>query len=502
LITAPIDREYGEVSVSGTSKWLEMGTWLENEKGVILFDRYDMWLVDPDGIKSPINLTNGYGQKNKIAFRLPELYWNKFISANARIIVKAFNRKNKEEGFYYIDMNRLKGNPQILSMGPYNYEIPDNSFNSARLNSSDLQRLLVRRESATQSPNYFLTSDFKTFTPVTDVYPERSYNWLTSELHTWKSLNGETLQGILYKPQNFDPKKKYPVIFHYYESKSDLLNKYLEPAAITDHLNIPWFVSNGYLVFTPDIHYRIGKTGESALNAVVSAAHYLAKFPWVDSKKMGLQGQSFGGYETNYIVTHSNLFAAAMSSAGVSDFVSDYDGISHGGRSRQSTYESGQNRIGATLWERPDLYIQNSPIFNAPKVTTPILMMNNKIDGAVPFSQGVEFFTALRRLGKRAWMLQYDCGDHVLFKKEDALQHTIRITQFFDHYLKDSAPPKWMLYGIPAKDKGIDDGLQLVYEKDKNGKWLTPKEGGLLTDGEKKKVEALKHRKPVTLSIQ
>lgn len=494
-ILAAFDKELDDKALSSKSKWLTMGSWLENEKGFLVFDRYDIWLVDPDGIESPINLTNGFGTKNKIVFRLPQVYGNKFISANGPIIIKAFNRLNKEEGFYVIQMGKFKGNPQILTMGHYNYEIPNTQYNSAQLKSSNPKAFLLRRESAMQSPNYFITSNFKTFIPVTDVYPERSYNWVTSELHTWKGLNGEPLQGVLYKPQNFDHKKKYPVIFHYYERISDQLNKYLEPEAITDHLNIPWFVSNEYLVFTPDIHYEIGKTGESALNAVVSAAHYLSKFPWVDAKRMGLQGHSFGGYETNYIVTHSSLFAAAMSSAGFSDFISDYDGISHGGRSRQNLYESGQNRIGTSLWNRPDLYIKNSPIFLAHKVTTPILLMNNRGDGAVQFSQGVEFFTALRRLGKRAWMLQYDYGDHILLEPEDALQHTIRVTQFFDHYLKDAPAPIWMTTGIKASSKGVDNGLGL----DKEIK--TPGDG-LLTPEEKKKVEALRNRKPIIIKLE
>jgi dipeptidyl aminopeptidase/acylaminoacyl peptidase len=491
-ISASFDKLLDDKASSGKAKWLEVGPWLENEKSVILFDRYDMWLVDPDGIKSPVNLTNAYGQKNKIVFRLPEVYGNKFISADERIIIKGFNRINKQEGLYMIQPGK-QGGPQILTKGPYQYEIPANGFNSAQV-GSNTQRFLIRRESATQSPNYFLTSDFKGFTPVTDIYPERAYNWLISELHTWKSLNGETLQGILYKPENFDPKKKYPVIFHYYQTVSDKLNKYLEPDAITDHLNIPWFVSNGYLVFTPDIHYQMGKTGESAFNAVVSAAHYLSKIPFVHSKRMGLQGQSFGGYETNYIVTHSNLFAAAMSSSGFSDFISDYNSLSHGGMVNQSNYEDGQNRIGIMLWERPDLYIQNSPIFNAYKVSTPILLMSNNGDRAVPFSQGLEFFLALRRLGKIAWMLQYDYGDHVLFKKEDALQHTIRITQFFDHYLKHAPAPVWMTKGIPASRKGIDDGLEL----DKEIK--TPGDG-LLKPEEKKKIEELRERKPTMITL-
>jgi hypothetical protein len=164
-------------------------------------------------------------------------------------------------------------------------------------------------------------------------------------------------------------------------------------------------------------------------------------------------------------------------------------------------YERGQGKIGASLWENPKAYIEGSPVLFTHIVTTPLLMMANKKDDW-NYSQQLEFFLGLRRLGKKAWLLQYDNGGHGV-DGEDAKDFTVRIFQFFDHYLKDSACPRWMLYGIRASQKGIDDGLELVREKDpKTGKWLTPKEGGLLTDEEKKKVEALKHRKPITVTIE
>ncbi len=250
------------------------------------------------------------------------------------------------------------------------------------------------------------------------------------------------------------------------KKKTEHLNEYHIPGAITDEINIPWFVSHGYLVFTPDVLCEPGKTGESIINTIEGAGKYLATFPWVDAKHMGIQGQSFGGFETNYIVTHTNIFAAAMSSSGFCNLVAGAGEIMYSTGSPFFRYwaEAGQGRLGASLWERPDLYIKSSPIFNADKVTTPLLMMNNKKDGIVNFSQGVEFFTALRRLGKKAWMLQYDDGVHSLIDEKDGLDYTIRMTQFFDHYLKDAPAPKWMTRGISAKMKGIDLGLELDNE--------------------------------------
>ncbi len=152
------------------------------------------------------------------------------------------------------------------------------------------------------------------------------------------------------------------------------------------NINIPWFVSRGYIVFVPDIHYIVGHPGKSVYNSVVSAAQYFSQFPWVDASRMGIGGQSFGGYETNFLVTHCDIFAAAVSSAGISDCVSQSGqllGQWYGDAGHQA-FESGQFRIGATLWERPDLYIENSPIFNCRKVVTPLLIRHNAADDNVP----------------------------------------------------------------------------------------------------------------------
>lgn len=252
---------------------------------------------------------------------------------------------------------------------------------------------------------------------------------------------------------------------------------------------------------TPDIQYKVGHPGPSAYNCVVSAVQYLNRMPWVDSKRVGVQGHSFGGYEVNYLITHCHLFAAACAASGVSDLISSYANNLRGGYPIYHT-EYGQGRIGATLWQRPDLYILNSPIFKADQVTTPLLMMQNKEDGAVPYAQGVELFTSLRRLGKRAWLLQYDGNGHSLNGGAASEDYTIRMTQFFDHYLKGAPAPKWMLEGIPVKRKGKENGFDLVKEKDSNGHWITPPQGGLLTEEEQKKVEALGKRKPVRVTIE
>lgn len=434
--------------------------WLKDDAAVLLQNESDLWLVDLAGKAAPVNVTNGYGRRHQIVFRLALDRQGAPIGATDTLLLSAFDRRTKETGFYRIVLGK-GGDPERLTMGPYLYHIPDNGSildisPFPPLKARNAEMYLVRRMSATESPNYFSTTDFKTFTPLSDLHPEREYNWLTAELVSWRALDGRTLQGVLYKPENFDPGRKYPLIFNYYERKSDGLNAYLKPEALHAgcEINVPSYVSRGYLVFSPDIHFTMGETGESARNAVVSAAKHLAKMPWVDGRKMGINGCSFGGFITNYLVTRTDLFAAAASASGSADLISHYGGL-RGGVSMHGIFERGQNRIGTSLWERPDLYVENSPVFRADEVTTPLLLMHTTQDGVVPFAQAVEFFTALRRLGKKAWLLQYDDGDHGVWGKSGS-DFGIRLAQFFDHYLRGAPPPEWMTQGIPAKPKGAE----------------------------------------------
>jgi dipeptidyl aminopeptidase/acylaminoacyl peptidase len=317
---------------------------------------------------------------------------------------------------------------------------------------------LIKRESVRDAPNYFLTTDFKVYHRLTNIQPQNDYNWITSELHSWKQIDRSYTQGILYKPEDFNPKKKYPVIIFYYEQFSHRLNQFPNPQLSIGPIDIPWFVSRGYIVFTPDIYFTPGKNGYSTYNSVVSAAKYLSTLPFINSSKIGINGHSQGGFETNYLITHSKIFAAALSGAGVSDLVSSALAIDGYG----SRLGPAENKMGATLWQRSDLYFENSPILRVEKVSTPLLILHCKDDYAVPWQQSLELFLALRRLQKPVWMLQYDNGGHVLFLQKDKLDYTIRITQFFDHYLKNAGTPKWMRNGLPARMKGTENGYELV----------------------------------------
>jgi dipeptidyl aminopeptidase/acylaminoacyl peptidase len=454
-------------------------TWLEDQDAALIADNYDIWKLDLTGRRPPINVSGGFGRKHRIVFRLccsdaATALSERNLSqvSGGGYLLSAFNKDDKSSGFY-----RLKGltgeEPQVLSMGPYAYDgyfEPDaggsRPVSYALSKASKPPIYVVIRETAEISPNYYWTTDFKTFSRLSDVGPERNYNWMTSELVHWKLPDGTSSEGVLYKPEDFDPRKKYPLILYFYDKMSDTLHRYCTPDAIGSELGVPWLVSNDYLVFRPDIHYKLGAPGQGALDSVESAAEYLATMPWVDSRRMAIEAGSFGGYEVDYIVAHSKSFAAAYSRAGLTDLVSTYLEAGSAPGSNVASYgmdwaENGQGRLAATLWDAPEAYIRNSPIFAADQVVTPLLMMHNKLDGAVPFAQGTEFFTALRRLGKKVWMLQYDNEDHVVVNEKAALDLDTRIEQFFNHYLKGAPPPKWMTEGIPARRKGIDTGLEL-----------------------------------------
>jgi dienelactone hydrolase len=444
---------------------LGIAGWLEDDKAALIYDHYDIWQVDPEGVRVPINITKSYGKKNKTVLRFMNINVGAndapIIKSDTSVVLVAFDEINKYNGFFKQKLGN-NVNPVRLIMGPYLFYYPQQSsftsYSPLPIKAKNEEIYIIQRMNAIEYPNLFITRDFKDFVQITNLAPQKGYNWLTAELVRWRMSDGNQTEGILYKPESFDRQKKYPIIYYLYEKFTDGLNYFLDPNFSTGPICIPEFVSNGYLIFCPNVYYEKGKVGESAYKYVVSAVSHFSKFSWIDMNKMGLQGHSFGGYEVNYIITRTHLFAAAMSAAGPSDFISQYGSVRGQGHSFQYLLEFDQNRMGATLWQKPDLYITNSPIFFANKITTPLLMMHNKNDGAVPWQQGIEYFTALRRLGKKVWMLQYDEEGHTLRQTKNQQDFSIRMMQFFNHFLKGASSPKWMTDGIPAQMKGLETG--------------------------------------------
>ncbi|MEE1944073.1 prolyl oligopeptidase family serine peptidase [Pedobacter sp. KR3-3] len=434
--------------------------WLEEDKLVYLYDRYDIWAFSPDGKTAPKNITNGFGRQNNITFRAervdPEA---RFFTKKDVLWLDAFNNTNKENGFYRKAISNDKA-PELVIMAPAKY--------SNLTKAKDAEVYIFDKGSYVNSPDVYISKDqLKTATKLSNTNPQQaSYNWGTAELVKWTTPKGYKSEGILYKPENFDPNKKYPMIVYFYEKLSDGLYSYNAPSPTPSRLNIPFFVSNGYLVFAPDISYETGHPGKSAEEFINSGVESLKKNAWVDGTKIGIQGQSWGGYQVAHLITATNMYAAAWAGAPVVNMTSAYGGIRwESGMNRQFQYEKTQSRIGATLWEKPELYIENSPLFNLPKVTTPVVIMSNDTDGAVPWYQGIEMFTGLKRLGKPAWLLNYNNEAHNLVQRQNRKDIQIREQQFFDYYLKGAKAPVWMVSGIPATEKGKTWGFELTDEK-------------------------------------
>jgi dipeptidyl aminopeptidase/acylaminoacyl peptidase len=213
-------------------------------------------------------------------------------------------------------------------------------------------------------------------------------------------------------------------------------------------------VSRGYIVFVPDIRYKTGYPGKGAYDYVVSGVRALVKKGLADSTKLGIQGQSWGGYQVCYLITRTKLFSAAWAGAPVANMTSAYGGIRWGtGLNRQFQYEKTQSRIGATLWENQKLYIENSPLFYVPRISTPLVIMANDEDDAVPWWQGIEMFTAMRRTGKKVWLLNYNGEKHNLIERKNKKDISVREQQFFDWLLKGEKPPRWLSDGVRATEK-------------------------------------------------
>jgi len=454
--------------------------WLDADSGILVYDNFDIWKLDLTGNRAPINFTNGYGQKNNIIFNLMNSGQLESIRddvntfcGNDTIVLRAFNKKNKFNGFFKKSLHAT-GDPELLYMGPCLisrpfYRVNGLSIGMIPLQAADTTIWVIKRETTTDAPNYFLTADFRQYKRLTNYQPQLEYNWLTTELHAFKELNGNISHGILYKPENFDATKKYPVVISFYSHLSDRLYQfpqaaYLISPSIFD--NPSWMVSHEYLVFTPDIFFSPGQWGPSVINSLDGAAKYLSKLPYVDSKRIGAAGHSNSGRFGYYLFTHSKSFAAMSLGSGASgtDIISSALSV-ESGLSNLEFVEKGTLGGGlGMLWDNKNKWIDHTAVLQVDKAVSPLLLFHCKNDGD-PISLAMELFVSLRRIEKKVWWLNYNGGGHILTGPRELKDFTIRYTQFYDHYLKSAPAPVWMTKGIPAKLKGVESR----YELDGNG---------------------------------
>jgi dienelactone hydrolase len=434
--------------------------WTEADQEFLVYDRYDVWAVDPTGRKAPRNVTDGLGRTDSVRFRYVRLDREaESISTSQPMLLSAFNLWTKDAGFYRDHVGGERAPEQLVMMAR-------RFSNPAKAQDADL--LLFTRSDVREFPNLWASDlDFADMHQVSDANPQQAeYLWSSVDLVQWRSTDGRLLQGLLYKPEDFDPSRKYPLMVYFYERDSHNLHAHYEPIPHRSVIRPTFYASRGYVVFIPDIVYQVGYPGESAMKCVMPGVLELVDQGYVDEANIGVQGHSWAGYQIAYMVTKTDLFKAAAGGAPVSNMTSAYGGIRwSSGMSRMFQYERTQSRLGATLWEAPMRYIENSPIFWADKVETPLLMLHNDHDGAVPWYQGIEMFVALRRLGKEAWLVNYNDEPHWPTTYANKKDWNVRLQQYFDHYLKGAPAPVWLAEGIPALAKGKTLGLELTGEK-------------------------------------
>jgi dipeptidyl aminopeptidase/acylaminoacyl peptidase len=422
--------------------------WTKDGKSVLLYDHYDIWRVSPDGTGAK-NITAGYGRAHDLRFRYirteadnPRERW---IDPTKPVMLTAENLKTFDSGFFRASLDG--GEPKQLLMAAKAFSAP--------VKAKDADVYLFTEQTFNEFPDLVTTNGtFKELRKVSDVNPQKAnLLWGTSEVVQFKNADGVPLTATLYKPENFDPHKKYPMMVYIYEKLTQNVNRFVNPAPGTN-INVSYYVSNGYLVIEPDIVYVTGYPGQSALKCVLPAIQSVVDKGFVDEKAIGIQGHSWGGYQIAYMVTQTNRFRAVAAGAPVVDMISAYDGIRWGtGLPRQFQYERTQSRIGGSIWQFPTRFIENSPIFWADRVQTPVMILQNDGDDAVPWYQGVEFFLALRRLGKEVYLFNYNGQPHGIRNRADQKDYTIRLQQYFDHYLKGAPEPDWMEKGVPYLDR-------------------------------------------------
>ncbi len=430
-------------------------SWTKNDDGVLIYDRYDIWEIDPKMKVAPKKITPD-GRSKGITYRYVKLdSEERFIEKGQDLLFIGFDKATKDESLYSFNYGRNKS--KLLTKGNYQYD----SF----LKSRDADNVIFTKENFSTFPDILASNlSFSSIRKVSDINPQQEeYKWGTIELVYWNSLDGEKMEGMLVKPEGFDPSKKYPMIVNFYEKSSDRLNSHRDPFPGRSTITYSFYASRGYIIFNPNVNYKTGYPGEDAFNCVIPGVTSLIEKGFVDEDNIGVQGHSWGGYQIAHLINETNIFKCAESGAPVVNMISAYGGIRWGsGLSRMFQYERTQSRIGGSLWEYPLRYVENSPIFFVDKVQTPVLIMHNDEDGAVPWYQGIEYFGALRRLGKPAWLLNYRGEPHWPVKVQNRIDFNIRLAQFFDYYLKGAPMPKWMRDGVPATELGINQGYELL----------------------------------------
>ena len=420
------------------------GGWMKDDKYVLLYDEYDVWAFKPGGSGAEL-LTQG--RPDEILFLVGKMdFETDYLDPKEDLFFSAFGDKTKKSGIYAMKWGKA----------PVKLIFEDKSISAYAFSKAKKAEKYMWTENTYVDPPALMVADAGLANPkeIIRINPQqKNYAWGKTELVNFTNANGQDLQGVLHYPANYEEGKQYPMLVYIYEIRSTSLHSYINPSTKSFY-NTTNYVQQGFFVFQPDIVYRLDDPGMSAVECVVPAVEKVLESGRIDKDRIGLMGHSWGAYQTAFIITQSDLFSAAVAGAPLTDMISMYTEIYwNSGSPNQGIFETSQGRFTKPYWEIMDKYIQNSPMFQAANITTPLLVAFGDQDGAVDWHQGIELYTTMRRMEKPYVMLVYEGENHSVRKEENMLDYTTKINEWFNYYLLQKEPANWIIKGIPYLEK-------------------------------------------------
>jgi dipeptidyl aminopeptidase/acylaminoacyl peptidase len=443
------------------------GQWVEGDNWFLAYDQYDVYKVYADG-SGVERLT--FGAQDKVRFRQTRLdFENDALGKDEPIYFSAYGDFTKDSGYYVLRKSPTRSEDEaVLDRLVY-----EPRMISGLRRAEDAEVFTFMTQKADESPNVFaVDATFSNPVQLTNTNTQQEeYYWGHTELIDFTNANGVPLQGRLLYPADYEEGKQYPMIVYIYELRSQSLHGYSTPSR-TSAYNQRRFSSEGYFVYEPDIVYRLSDPGMSAVEALVPAVEKMVATGMIDAARIGLTGHSWGAYQTSFVVTQTDVFSAAVAGAPLTNMISMYNSMYwNSGGTDATIFEVSQGRFPKPYWEDMEKFIQNSPVFSASNINTPLLVAFGDEDGAVDFNQGVELYNTMRRLEKEFVLLVYDGENHGLRLKQNQMDYANRTHDWFNHFLRDREPAKWIVDGIPFLDKDLEK------KKDKEAREKAAKEG-------------------------
>ncbi len=454
-LTKDLDAQFNNfTAISGREedRAFGRGQWTEGDGSVLLYDQYDVYRVNADG-SGARRLT--FGAADMIRFRQARVdFENDALGADEPVYFRAYGDRTKDSGYYVLRVAPGRSEDEA-TLDKLMYE--PRSVSQLR-RAKDAEVFTVMTQKADESPNiYAFDASFDSPIQLTDTNRQQDeYKWGHTELVDFTNQNGVPLQGRLLYPADYEAGKKYPMVVYIYELRSQSLHSYTLPSR-TSAYNQRRFSAEGYFVYEPDIVYRLRDPGMSAVEALVPAVAAVVETGMIDEGRIGLTGHSWGAYQTSFVVTQTDIFSAAVAGAPLTNMISMYNSMYwNSGGTDATIFEISQGRFPKPYWEDMEKFIQNSPVFNATQINTPLLVAFGDEDGAVDFNQGVELFNTMRRLEKEFVLLVYDGENHGLRQRQNQMDYANRTHDWFNHFLRDREPAAWIKDGIPFLEKELE----------------------------------------------